>query len=408
MSKRSSNLIESPFLRRALWVTALVAVTVFMLAGAVTIFVIAHDLFFLVMIAVLLAVFLNRCANWVTQKTRLPRGWSLTLVIASLIMVSSGGSALFGLQLHATAGDSVREFQVAVGHLRERVATVPWLHQALADTPFARQIVGPVIDAEPEIEDEGESPPSPAPEAATSDISIVALFQTSFGVIVDTVVVIALGIYIAADPDPYWKGIVLLFPRGRRPRVQQILRKLEKSLWRWLVGRLLAMVIVGISTGVLLFLLDVPMAATVGAVTMALMFIPNLGAVIALGIAAVLAFSKGWMTVSMVVGLYTIMILFEGFVVTPLIQRRQVSIPPALLIGVQTLAGVVFGFLGLTVASPVTAAIMVIIKEAYLKDTLGDTDEAVESAHDLKTADPSDAEVAWQEPSGEKTAEATG
>lgn len=402
---------------RTLWVTAIVTIVGCTLATAITIFVVAHDLFFLALIGVLFAVFLCRCASGIKRYTRLPRGLAVMLTLVLLLAMIGGGSALFGFQLHATAGPSVRQFETAVTKLQEFVVEAPLLHRTLYGIPIVKKIVGEPVEEEVVL---GEEPPLPTeiPEEKISlgelilsliNTSWESTFNTSWEIIVGGFVAIAIGTYIAFDPDPYWKGTMLLFPQNRRARVTQILCKLEKALWRWLVGRLAVMAIVGASTGLLLALLGVPMAVTVGLITAALMFIPNIGAVLALGIAAILAFSKGWETVVLVVILYSIMILFEGFVVTPLIQKRQVSIPPALLIGVQTLAGLVFGFLGLAIASPLTAAVMVIIKEAYLKDTLGDTDAAVLAANEQDPAPAAEAIAkATSDSESQATAEATG
>jgi len=143
-----------------------------------------------------------------------------------------------------------------------------------------------------------------------------------------------------------------------------------ESMFNWLKGRFLTMLITGAGTSIALFILGVPMPVTVGVITGLLTFIPNIGAIIALGLAMLLGLSQGPITVVWVVILYALLQLVESNVVTPLIQQHQTSIPPALLLAFQILMAALTGFLGVMVATPLLAAGMVLVKEVWIKDTL--------------------------------------
>jgi len=54
--------------------------------------------------------------------------------------------------------------------------------------------------------------------------------------------------------------------------------------------------------------------------------------------------------------------------ITPLIQRQAVALPPALLITAQVLLGVAIGWLGLLLATPLTAVVVVLVRELYVGD----------------------------------------
>ena len=62
----------------------------------------------------------------------------------------------------------------------------------------------------------------------------------------------------------------------------------------------------------------------------------------------------------------------EGYLVAPLIQKRTVELPPVLTIMSQTVLGTLFGPLGLILATPLTAASMVLVRKLYVEDVLGD------------------------------------
>jgi predicted PurR-regulated permease PerM len=132
------------------------------------------------------------------------------------------------------------------------------------------------------------------------------------------------------------------------------------------------MLVTGIGAYLLLAVIGVPMAATLGILTGLLTFIPNIGAAIALMLAILFALPQGLAAAGMVLGAYLALQLMESYLVTPLIQQHQVSLPPALLIAFQALMGVLFGFIGAAVASPLLAASKRTIEMLYIEDYLGE------------------------------------
>ena len=61
--------------------------------------------------------------------------------------------------------------------------------------------------------------------------------------------------------------------------------------------------------------------------------------------------------------------------VAPFVQSRTVELPPALTILSMAVMAALFGALGLMVATPLVAAMLVIVREAYIRDVLGDPGE---------------------------------
>ena len=151
--------------------------------------------------------------------------------------------------------------------------------------------------------------------------------------------------------------------------------EMAKSMFAWLNGRFVSMVITGAGTGAALWLLGVPMAITIGVITAVLTFVPNLGGIIALALAMLMAFTQGPTTVLWVIAIYTVLQLIESNVITPLIQQHQTSIPPALLLAFQVILGALTGFMGLLVATPLLAAGLVAVRELWIKDVLDDQTE---------------------------------
>jgi predicted PurR-regulated permease PerM len=74
-----------------------------------------------------------------------------------------------------------------------------------------------------------------------------------------------------------------------------------------------------------------------------------------------------------VVLLYIAVQTVESYLITPLIQRRAIAIPPGFLLAIQLIMGVAAGAFGLLLATPLAVVVMVLIKMLYLEDTLGDS-----------------------------------
>ena len=118
---------------------------------------------------------------------------------------------------------------------------------------------------------------------------------------------------------------------------------------------------------IVLALIGVPMPITLGIVTGLLTFVPNIGPIIALALAVLVALPKGMTVVGLTIAGYVGFQLLESYVLTPIIQKRQIAMPPALILIAQLLMGVVAGFLGIAVATPLVAVAMVVVGILYVE-----------------------------------------
>jgi predicted PurR-regulated permease PerM len=146
-----------------------------------------------------------------------------------------------------------------------------------------------------------------------------------------------------------------------------------RVLRRWLVGRVASMTVVGLLTGIGLFVLGVPAAASLALIAALLSFIPFLGPAVSYVPAALIALADGgallllWVTI-----VYASVQALESSVITPQIEKVAVSLPPALLICVQLAFGTLGGLSGVIMATPLTVAIVVLVERLYVEDLLGD------------------------------------
>jgi predicted PurR-regulated permease PerM len=188
-------------------------------------------------------------------------------------------------------------------------------------------------------------------------------------------VVLVSGIYLAAQPGMYVTGLLMLAPHARRPRYREVLGRLGYVLRWWMIGQLVPMVVIGTITAVGLKAIGVPMWWFLGLLAALFNFIPNFGPLVSGVPAFLLALAESPAKAMWVVVLYVVAQNLEGYVLTPLVQRRAVEMPPALLILFQVLAGLLLGALGVVLAAPLLAVVVVAIKMLYVEDVLGDRAE---------------------------------
>jgi len=201
------------------------------------------------------------------------------------------------------------------------------------------------------------------------------IISSTFGVIANVVILFVVGVYLAANPVLYVEGAARLVPPSKRARVHATLHALGQTLRWWLIGQLVSMTAVGLLTYVVLTILGVPLALLLAVIAFLLTFVPFLGPILSAVPVLLVAFSQGVEVGVSALVLYTLIQSFEGYALSPLVQRRAVALPPALTISAQVLLGVLVGGMGIALATPLAAAGMVATRMLYLEAVLGEPAE---------------------------------
>ncbi len=302
------------------------------------------DIVLLVFFAALLAAALRGAANWIAAHTPLPVGVALTLVVL-VVMLALGmlaywtGPALFG-----QSQDLIHRLIGQFWDLRQR----------LEGTPLAPGGVG--------LQTLAEHAAAPATTVLTISLRTVA----------DLVVLFVTTIYFAAAPDVYVDGVLRLVPIPHRARVREVMGEIAHTLRMWLLGQLVDMLAVGLLAAIGLWLVGVPAPFALGALSGVFTFVPYLGTVVSGAVAVLIAFSVSLKTALWALAVFTLCHIVEGYVISPLIQRRMVELPPALTVLAMTVLGALFGLLGVMLGTPIAAAGLVSVRMLYVTDVLGD------------------------------------
>jgi predicted PurR-regulated permease PerM len=198
---------------------------------------------------------------------------------------------------------------------------------------------------------------------------------------------LVIGLFLAIDPALYRRGLMQLVPRDRQQRAANILERSNAALWGWLWGRLFSMTLIGVTTYVGLLLLNIPIALSLAVIAFVTNFIPYLGPVLSAVPAVLIAATVGPMQPVYVLLLYGGIQLVETNFITPLVEQQAVNLPPVFTISVQMISAVLFGPLGILLATPLSAVVVVLVKALYIEDTLGKPEERLVPSGDHATSE---------------------
>ncbi len=349
------QVVDSPFIRRVLIVLGLAS-------GAVLLAVCAWQgttALLATFAALLLAVLLRSLASLVQRWSPLGDYAALAVVCVALVTLLGAGVALLATPLQEQAGELVDTVPRAVDRLREQV--MRW--------PLAARLWGSAAGPA----QGGTSLAAPAAEGAMRVVSRVVSL-TGYLVLLSFV-----GLFLAAEPGLYRRGLVGLLPIAMRPRIDGVLLEIGQRLQTWLLGRAALMLVITIATWIGLLALGIPLALALAVLAGLLTFIPNFGPVIAAVPAMLLALLESPMHVLYVGGLYLALQTAESYTLEPYVMRKADNLAPALVIVGQLFLGVTLGALGLILATPLIVTINVLVQRLYVEDVLGDHANAPEA-----------------------------
>jgi predicted PurR-regulated permease PerM len=313
------------------------------------------DVLLVIFAGILLAVALSAASDALAHWTPLNRGLSLLFV---MILAASGLVGLGFLVVPQALGELWalwEQLAMIAGEIQQ------WLQQfTMFETPegddaesggVTEGMIGTVQDA--------------AGAAAGA-------LMTTLGALGTILIIVILGGFVAVNPGLYLRGLQKLVPRRHRARSGEVMGLLGYGLRWWLLGQLVSMALLGVSTGIGLYVIGIDLWLGLALLTALLTFIPFLGPIIA-GIPIVaVGFAAGFQTGLIVLAFYLVVQTIEGNIITPMIQERAVLMPPALLIGMQVLFGALFGLPGLILAAPLTVVGLIAVNMLYVEDVLGD------------------------------------
>ncbi|HYO78692.1 MAG TPA: AI-2E family transporter [Thermoanaerobaculia bacterium] len=345
---------------------------------------VAHAIFIVTFLGVLLGLAMSRAADYL-ERVHIKRGIGAPLVLLTGIALCIGLGALIGPSIREQTKELTSELPKAMQQVEK------WINQTPAKALVAQHLpkeqqqpTGGQQQQKGGQQSQQQSPPQQQQQqqgGLTAQIGrelrnatkfLFPIISSAMGAVGGLVIVLFLAMYIAATPKLYRDGLLHLVPHQQRDRAREVLAALSNTLREWLVARLMAMVIIGLIPGGGLALIGVKGAAALGVLAGILEFVPFFGPIVsaipAIGIALVDSPQKAMY----VIVLYLVIQQLEGNVVTPLLLKNRLDVPPVLTVVAVAALGVVFGVIGMLIAEPLLAAILVTTKMLYVQDVVGD------------------------------------
>jgi predicted PurR-regulated permease PerM len=318
---------------------------------------------FLIFAGMLLGVALNAMTNQLARVVRLPHALRLTIVCLILAGLLSGIVFLGGTTI-------AQQATVLSNTIKSQLVNVKaFLEKNGIDTSYfdygnpATPAAGSTAPTTP-----GAATSHNLPSAGAIASSGGAIFSQTLKLLLGTVsavgnffIVLFLGLAFAAQPSVYRKGLLFMAPARHRARVTVIIDRISETLERWLIAQMITMAAVFFVTWIGLEIIGIQSSFILGIQAGLLAFIPTVGAILAGLIVVLASLASGWVAALSAFILFLGVHAMESYVLTPIIQRQALDIPPATLFGFQILLGVVFGIWGLALALPLMAIAKVMI-----------------------------------------------
>ncbi|NEU10582.1 AI-2E family transporter [Methylobacterium sp. BTF04] len=335
----------------------------------------------LIFAGLLLGVFLDGLTRLLGQVLPGSRGLRLSLVSLLLAGLSLSLIAFGGATVVQQGRDLGQTVTSQAGSLRDRLKGYG------IDIP-AFNAPSPKEEGAPKPEDEAEagsqkpggfaglasgamkSPGSLLSEAGSVLGPAASVVIGLFGALGNVLVIVFLGLSVAADPGAYRDGAVRFVPPRHRERATALLDGMGETLRHWLFGQLITMTAIFVCTWAGLAFLGIGGALILGLQAGLLAFIPTIGPLIAGAVIILAALASGTTALLGAIGVYLVVQCLESYGLTPFIQKRALDIPPATIFAGQLVLGVLFGLWGIALALPLMAVIKVLLAQLYIEDTL--------------------------------------
>jgi predicted PurR-regulated permease PerM len=329
---------------------------------------------FMIFAGVLLGVALYAMSSLLGRVTELPHSLRLGTICVVLLAMLSGVIFLGG----ATIAEQTKTLG---GTIKSQVVNVKaFLEKYGVDTSYLD--IGNLAAAAPAGSPPSEAPAAAAqhnlPSAGTIASSGGAILSQTWKIVLGTVgavgnffIVLFLGLCFAAQPGVYRDGLIYMAPARRRPAVAAVVDRIAETLQRWLIAQMITMFAVFVITWLGLALIGIPSSFILGVQAGLLTFIPTVGALIGGLIVVLASLASGWVAALSAFLLFLGIHSLESYILTPMLQRHALEIPPATLFAFQILLGVVFGIWGLALALPLMAVVKVVINFVHEDDGKG-------------------------------------
>ncbi|ELR68115.1 hypothetical protein C900_00941 [Fulvivirga imtechensis AK7] len=304
--------------------------------------------FLLLFTGALMAILWRGIARWIERKTKLKFKMALPFVI----LLNIGAIVVFVWLASPSIAEQVDRLSQEIPKVVDRVES------QLQNSDLGRRILNTVNAGEEEL------PSGQLKRAFT-------VFSGTMNFLIDILLIIAFSLFLAAGPHLYTKGVLYMTPNQYQDTVRDLFSRMNNTLFRWFIGKIVDMFSIFVMSIIGLWLLDMPLIFTFALIAFFFSFVPNIGPVLSAVPPVAIAFLDSSQKALYVGLLYLGIQLIESYFVTPNVQKHASYVPPVLLLLVQFLLAKFLGVLGLFLSTPILVMVMVLVQKLYVEERLG-------------------------------------
>ena len=306
------------------------------------------DILLLLFGVILIGILLSGGADSLSRRSHLPRGVALAMVVLVVVGSVAGVVVLFGTQIVSQLTDLWQRLPGALDNLEQRLG---------------------LGDISARVLQHAQSNPGNIVFQITSWAGFL------INVLANILLLLVAGVFLAAQPLLYRQGALKLLPPSQRPQIEETMDFSAAALRQWLIGQLMAVLLVGVIIALGTSYIGLPSPLALGLIAGIGEFIPFAGPLLGAIPAILLALTQSWAQVALTLGLFLFVQVIESNLITPLIQRRMVSLPPVVTLFAIVCFGVLFGPLGVLFATPLAVFIFVAVNNLYVRGLLDEPTE---------------------------------
>ena len=315
-------------------------------------FVIVPQVFFLGFASFIFSVLILSLANFIKSRTKVGSNVALGIVVFLFLAITTA----YWIYLAPVLSSQVSEFAEKIPDLKNR--TIELINPLLPGIDLSKQL-------------SLENIRNMAFDKGTFS-KINSLVVSALSGLTSLLVIFVIGVYFALSPDKYKKIFIHLIPKDERKFTEDLMGSIYHGIQSWLLARILSMSVIGVMTIIGLYFLDLKLAVSLGVFAAAASFIPNIGPIIGFIPAAGMALLVSVQTVLYVLILFFVLQFFESYLITPTINKKVVSLPPAWTLLYQILFGALFGIIGLALAAPALVVMTILTRKIFIERMLKD------------------------------------
>lgn len=296
-----------------------------------------------------LACSLNPLVDKLEKKVK--RSVASAIVLCGAILVVS----VFFVPIFVIVGSQIKSFIIALPDYMNNIHRYIVSNSFLSSTIFNKSAIGSLLSSSVNM----------TTKIVNSSIDFGMSVASNFVYLVAATLIVY---YFMADKEQVKKTYLTLFPKDMKTKADEIMEDISKKIGGYIIALLATITSVGVVMTAGLLICKIDYAVLLGLITAVLDIIPVIGPGIALVIALVVSFKAGWVTLLLIILVFSLAQIIENNLVRPLVFSKLLNIHPLLIYFFLFVTAKYLGVIGVVFAPAIAATVCVLVEELYVKN----------------------------------------